>query len=92
VPHLTVIITIGILIPREGIGEKGEDNTREDKPHNNQPQTMNTNNCSNEFQLTSLQTMHELGFLEFANGTSVIPTRQQEYDEMRKEERQMDSL
>jgi hypothetical protein len=90
-PHLTVIITIGILIRREGIGEKGEDNTREDKPHNNQPQ-MNANNHSNEFQLTSLQTMHKLGFLEFANGTSVIPTRQQGYDKTRKEERQMDSL
>jgi hypothetical protein len=79
-PHLTVIITIGIL-RREGIGEKGEDNTWEDRPHNNQPQ-MNTNNRSNE--LTSLQTMHELGFLEFANGTSVVPTQQQEYYEMRK--------
>jgi hypothetical protein len=56
------------------------------EPHNNQPQ-MNANNRSNKFQLTSLQTMHKLGFLEFANGTSVITTRQQEYDETRKERR-----
>ena len=66
---LTFIITIDILI-------QGQDNTREDKPHNNQPKRPQTITATNA-NLTSLQTYHKLGFFDLANGASAVPTRQQ---------------